>query len=248
MSTAELAGTTAVVTGASRGFGRGIATALVAAGAQVVGVARDAVPLKELESQLGKGFIPVAGDATDPGLATELIGRYRPRTLVLGAGAIPMMGPVHTHTWETFSRNWEVDARQAFEWTVAALRAPLAPGSVVVAISSGAAVRGSAASGGYAGAKATVRFISAYAAEESERASLDIRFVALLPQLTPTTELGRAGVAGYAMRRGADPEQAIAEFGPALTPEQVGAAVLDVAGPNGPGGAHLVTPEGIRPI
>ena len=41
MSGNELAGATALVTGASRGFGRGIATALNRAGAQVVGVARD---------------------------------------------------------------------------------------------------------------------------------------------------------------------------------------------------------------
>jgi hypothetical protein len=34
---------------------------------------------------------------------------------------------------------------------------------VVLTISSGAALRGSPLSGGYAGAKATVRFISAYA-------------------------------------------------------------------------------------
>ena len=40
MSDGKLAGATAVVTGASRGFGRGIAVALGAAGAQVVGVAR----------------------------------------------------------------------------------------------------------------------------------------------------------------------------------------------------------------
>jgi NAD(P)-dependent dehydrogenase (short-subunit alcohol dehydrogenase family) len=41
MPSTDIADTTAVVTGASRGFGRGIATALSRAGAQVVGVARD---------------------------------------------------------------------------------------------------------------------------------------------------------------------------------------------------------------
>ena len=41
MSDQELAGVTALVTGASRGFGRGVATALSGAGARVVGVARD---------------------------------------------------------------------------------------------------------------------------------------------------------------------------------------------------------------
>src|SRR5262245_63821858 len=43
----ELSGTTALVTGASRGFGCGIAAALSKAGAQVVGVARDRARLEE---------------------------------------------------------------------------------------------------------------------------------------------------------------------------------------------------------
>ena len=41
MPRSELAGATALVTGASRGFGRGIAAALSKAGVQVIGVARD---------------------------------------------------------------------------------------------------------------------------------------------------------------------------------------------------------------
>jgi NAD(P)-dependent dehydrogenase (short-subunit alcohol dehydrogenase family) len=44
----EIAGATVLVTGASRGFGRGIAIALSGAGAQVVGVARDRSALDEL--------------------------------------------------------------------------------------------------------------------------------------------------------------------------------------------------------
>jgi hypothetical protein len=52
---------------------------------------------------------------------------------------------------------------QVFHWTREALLVPLDPGSVVVAFSSGAALQGSPLSGGYAGAKATIRFVSAYA-------------------------------------------------------------------------------------
>ena len=48
MSTEPLSGTTAMVTGASRGLGRGISVALAEAGAQVVGVARDAARLSRL--------------------------------------------------------------------------------------------------------------------------------------------------------------------------------------------------------
>src|ERR1044071_6336898 len=137
---------TAIVTGASRGFGRAIAEALTTAGLTVVGFSR------------------VLGDATDPELAETLIKEHRPDVVVLNAGAVPPLAPIHELTWDEFGRNWQVDVKQAFVWAKAALTAPLAPGSVIVAISSGAALRGSPVSGGYAGAKATVRFVNQYAA------------------------------------------------------------------------------------
>ena len=63
MTTQQLSGTTAIVTGASRGFGRGIAAALTKAGARVVGVARDAAALDEVREQLGGTFTAVTADA-----------------------------------------------------------------------------------------------------------------------------------------------------------------------------------------
>src|ERR1035437_6008901 len=187
MPTRELSGTTALVTGASRGFGRAIAIALSGQGAHVVGVARDRTPLEELRAQLGGTFTPVAADATDPVVAGLLLDQHRPRTLVLNAGAAPLPRPVHHHTWQTFSRNWDVDVQHVFNWTREALLAPLEPGSTVVTLSSGAAVFGSPLSGGYAGAKAAIRWLTAYAAEESRRQALGIRFISVLPQLTPAT-------------------------------------------------------------
>src|SRR5262249_4611999 len=155
-----------------------------------------------------------------------LLDKYKPRTLVLNAGTNPLARPVHEHTWETFSRPWEVDVRQVFNWTREALLRPLAPGSTVISFSSGAALRGSPLSGGYSGAKATVRFISAYAAAESERALLGIKFVALLPQLSPLTDLGNDGAAAYAARQGQELAEYVEAMGPSLTPEQVGKAVV----------------------
>lgn len=134
----------------------------------VVGVARDRDRLEELRSQLGEAFTPVAADATDPTIAGQLIDAHRPRTLVLNAGASPLSRPLHHHTWRTFSRTWEVDVQHVFHWTREALLLPLDPGSVVVAFSSGAALQGSPLSGGYAGAKATIRFLSAYALPEPD--------------------------------------------------------------------------------
>jgi NAD(P)-dependent dehydrogenase (short-subunit alcohol dehydrogenase family) len=239
---------TAVVTGASRGFGRAIAAALVAAGTSVVGIARDEQELRAVRDELGDGFTPVAADATGEALAQDVIREHHPSLLVLNAGVVPHMAPVHEQTWETFSRNWHVDTRHVFTWTRAALREPLAPGSVVVAMSSGAALGGSPLSGGYASAKAAIRYIRGYAADESERAGLDIRFVALLPQLTPAGGVGAVGVAGYAARQGVDEDTFVDGLQPILTPDQVAKAVMDVAGDPDSAPEYVVSGAGLRPV
>jgi len=181
-------------------------------------------------------------------VAGQLIDACRPGLLVLNAGAAPLSRPVQRHTWETFSRNWDVDVQHVFHWTREALLAPLDPGSLVVTLSSGAALRGSPLSGGYAGAKATIRFITAYAASESERDGLGIRFVSLLPQLTPVTRLGEAAVSAYAAREGIEVAAFTERAGPPLTADQVAKAVLDLAADEGAAsGAFLLTAGGLSP-
>ena len=61
----SLSGRTAVVTGASRGIGAGIAEALGKQGVRLVLIARTEARLKERASQI-KGSIPIAADLTDP--------------------------------------------------------------------------------------------------------------------------------------------------------------------------------------
>ncbi len=61
----SLSGQTAVVTGASRGIGAGIAAALAAEGVQVVMLARNEAKLKERSASL-KGSIPIVCDVTKP--------------------------------------------------------------------------------------------------------------------------------------------------------------------------------------
>jgi len=230
-----LAGSTAIVTGASRGFGRGIATALAAAGARVIGVARSGGA--------------VTADAADPDIARQLIDEYQPRTVVLCAGAAPQMSPLQEQTWESFSQNWNVDVAQAFHWIRHALKRPLAPGSTVITLSSGAAINGSPLSGGYAGAKATVRFITGYAALESQRAGLGIDFVSVLPGLTPATDLGAKAVAAYAERQGVDVDTFVQSLPPVLTAEQVGKSLLDIAiGERRGHGAYMLTAAGLAPL
>ena len=247
MNTTDQSIDTAIVSGASRGFGRAIATELVAAGWRVVGLARTTRDLQEVRDEAGDGFIPVTSDAADEAVAESMITRFQPRLLVLNAGAVPHMAPLTQHTWETFSANWSTDTRHAFHWIRAALTEPLAPGSTVVSMSSGAALRGSPLSGGYAGAKATIRFMSDYAADESDRTGLDIRFFTLFPMMSPTG-VGAAGVAAYAAQQGVDEDAFVAGLQPVLTPQMVGKSVLDLIAEPAPASGYVLTGAGPRSV
>jgi NADP-dependent 3-hydroxy acid dehydrogenase YdfG len=248
MTTPSLPGNTAIVTGASRGFGRAIATALTKAGAAVIGVARDAAALADLERQLGPSFMPVVADVADDKLAHRLIAQYQPTLLVLNAGANPHPGTLRDQTWHTFSQNWEIDVRHVFSFVQAALGSPLAPGSTVISMSSGAARMGSPMSGGYAGAKATIKFISAYAGVESDRTELGIRFVALLPKLTPATTMGSTFVDAYAVYSNVDRGTFLEQFGGTLTVDAVGAAVTEIATSASPAVAYSLTTDGLAEL
>ena len=116
-------------------------------------------------------------------------------------------------------------------------------------MSSGAALNGSPLNGGYAGAKATIRFVIAYAAEESTRAGLGIRFVSVLPRLTPATDLGAPNVAAYARRAGLGTEAFLEQFGPTLTVDQVGKTVVELAdSTDHKPGAYALSAAGLAPL
>jgi NAD(P)-dependent dehydrogenase (short-subunit alcohol dehydrogenase family) len=246
---ADLSHKTTIVVGASRGLGRGIAVALAEARAPVIAVARSGDELAELTNRSRTIRTEVA-DAGDPSVAGSLLDRYEPEAVVLVAGARPVIAPLQDQTWETFSVNWQTDVRVAFHWLREALLKPLRPGGRVVVISSGAALAGSPLSGGYAGAKATQRFITAYAQEEAGREGLDITFTALFPRITPLTELGRPAVAAYAARSGQSEEEYLRHFGEPLSPEVAGAAVVELvradAATVAPG--YLLTGAGLQKL
>jgi NAD(P)-dependent dehydrogenase (short-subunit alcohol dehydrogenase family) len=193
----------------------------------VVAVARSGRALAELAATSANIGTEVA-DAGEATVAGALLDRHEPAILILVAGASPLMRPLQHQTWETFSVNWHTDVRIAFHWLREALLKPLRPGSRVVVLSSGAAVAGSPLSGGYAGAKATQRFITGYAQDEAQRAGLGITFTAVLPRITPLTDLGRPAVRAYAARSGQSEEEYLQQMGEPLSPEVAGAALVEL--------------------
>jgi NAD(P)-dependent dehydrogenase (short-subunit alcohol dehydrogenase family) len=165
----------------------------------------------------------------DAQTAPQALYAARPDILVLNAGAQPFMAPIHQQSWEQFSRVWETDVHMTFAFGKEALTRPLAPGSVVLIMSSGAAIGGSPLSGGYAGAKRTQWFLAHYLQGESDALNRGIRFVALIPkQIIGDTELGHAAVAAYSAKQGISEEAFLERFGPPLTPDGVGRAVVDL--------------------
>ncbi|MBV9599860.1 MAG: SDR family oxidoreductase [Chloroflexi bacterium] len=222
---------TTMVVGASRGLGHGIATAFADAGARLVAVSRTAAAFPARNDTSGSIQVELA-DAGEATAAASLLDRYAPEVLILVAGAPPYMRPLQEQTWETFSLNWESDVRITFHWLREVLLKPLPPNSRVVVISSGAALNpnGSPLSGGYAGAKATQRFITGYAQDEAMRAQLGIRFATVLPQFAPLTDVGRPAVQAYAARTGLSVEDFLrTQPFPMLTAEIAGTALVKLA-------------------
>ncbi|HWZ87935.1 MAG TPA: SDR family oxidoreductase [Polyangiaceae bacterium] len=223
----DLEGKKALVTGGSRGLGLGIVEALVARKADVTVVARDAARLAEVEKRLGVRVI--SGDIADESFAEHTLREVRPSVLVLNAGAQPALGLLHEQTWAGFSNTWNSDVKAGFHWLQAALRLPLPRGSRVLVGSSGAAVNGSPLSGGYAGAKRTLWFMTQYANVSAKELDLGITFQAIVPQrIIADTDLGRAAAEAYARRKGVSLEAFLAGFGAPMPPEKVGQYVVSI--------------------
>nr|WP_170537904.1 SDR family oxidoreductase [Ruegeria arenilitoris] len=88
----DLTGRVACVTGASSGLGRRVAQVLATAGARVVGVARRAEALAELQAEIGAGSAVVAGDVADrdglPSLVEQISAPFGAPDIVVHAAGV----------------------------------------------------------------------------------------------------------------------------------------------------------------
>jgi len=229
MSPHSLQGKNIVVLGASRGVGREIVRRAHAEQAALLAVARGLEGLERLARELtGIRILPL--DASQPDAPQQVFAAMPPDVLVICGGAIPATAPLQELSWTRFAAPWETDVRMSFLFCGHALRTPLAPGSTVILISSGAGLGGSPISGGYAGSKRMQMFMAAYCQKESARLGLGIRFTALVPmRIMPETELGETAVKGYARYLGIGPADFIQGMRDRQSPHQVADAVIRVA-------------------
>ena len=244
----NLIGKNAVVLGASGSVGTVLVRRLAAEGAHVLAVARNR---PRLEALARDGVDVLEQDATREDAPARVFQASPPDILILCGGATPPTGPIHELNWTQFSANWESDVKMAFLFCRAALTKPLAPGSVVILISAGAALGGSPISGGFAGAKRTQMFIANYGQKESDRLGLGIRFMALAPlMIMPDTDLGKLAVAQYAKYLGLPAADFVRGLKSPQTPQDVAEAILDLAArPEGhQGSVFTVSKEGIARV
>jgi NAD(P)-dependent dehydrogenase (short-subunit alcohol dehydrogenase family) len=216
-----------VVTGGSLGLGLGLVEALVAHGARVTVVARDADALGSVRARLGVATI--SADVTDETAAHRILAEVRPDILALNAGAKPRMGRLDQLSWADFTAPWETDVKAGLYWLQAALKLPLKPGSRVLVGSSGAAENGSPLSGGYAGAKRMLWFMARYANGVSRQKDLGIRFQAIVPQqIIGGTGVGDEASSAYARAMGIERGAFLARFGAPMPPREFGENVVAV--------------------
>lgn len=244
-------GRRALVVGAGAGVGRATAKALAEGGAVVTAIARSAEGLDALQREVPERLTVARADAADPSTAPRLLRELRPELVVLAGGVRPRMGPVDELDWETFSEAWENDMKSAFHFTKAALSLPLAPGSSVVSLSSGAAVAGSHYSGGYAGAKRMQWLLAGYAQQRSEALGRGIRFLTLVPrQLIEGTAIAERASSTYGSHTGKTGAEYMSRFEVPLDANKVAAAALRaLSGEFAAGVVALgVTGAGVEPL
>jgi NAD(P)-dependent dehydrogenase (short-subunit alcohol dehydrogenase family) len=133
-----LAGRTALVTGASRGIGKAIATAFVGEGANVVLVSRKQEGLDEVAEQLreavpGAGVLPVAAhvgqqEQVEAAVAAAVAEFGSVDVLVNNAGTNPYFGPMVDIDVPRAEKTVQVNQLSIILWTQAVWRASMRDG------------------------------------------------------------------------------------------------------------------------
>jgi NAD(P)-dependent dehydrogenase (short-subunit alcohol dehydrogenase family) len=138
----RLDGKTALITGGSRGIGKGIAQAMAASGAQVMITSRKAESCEEAANEIGHGCIWEAGHVGKPEDTERVIDAAMERMggidiLVNNAGTNPYAGPTIDVDLPRWEKTFEVNLTAPLVWTQLAWQKHMqANGGVIINISS----------------------------------------------------------------------------------------------------------------
>ncbi|MGW6422374.1 SDR family oxidoreductase [Nocardia sp. NPDC055053] len=189
--TGRFAGKTAIVTGASRGIGLGIAQRLVADGAKVVITARKKDALDAAVEQLGgaEHALGVAGRSDDVDHQIDTVERAIATfggadLLVNNTGINPVYGPMIEMDLDAARKIVEVNCLGALSWAQQAHKQWMSEhGGAVVNVSSVAGIKPAPGIGFYGASKAMLTYITQELAVEL---GPDIRVNAVAPAVVKT--------------------------------------------------------------
>lgn len=187
----RLAGKVAIVTGAARGFGEGIARRFSAEGARLVLADLDAGAVQRLAAEFGASAVPLAADVSrksDVGaIVNEALSRFGGLDIVVNnAGTTHRNRPMLEVDEATFDRVFAVNVKSLYWMAQAAVPALIAQGrgGAIINIGSTAGLRPRPGLVWYNASKAAVNVISLTMA--SELAEHNIRVNSVCPVIGAT--------------------------------------------------------------
>ena len=221
--TGVLAGKRALVTGASKGLGRAICHALVAAGAHVTGIARPSTELGSLSAELGPAFDPWPYDVTGEEVLARIAAASAFDLLVNNAGTNRPQ-PFAEVTDEALDLMLDLNVRSSFRVARAAAR-KMDRGASIIHMTSQMGHVGSPGRTVYRMTKHALEGLSKAMAVELAPAGIRVNCIAPTFVKTPLTESFFADPAFAAF------VDRMIPMGELATPDHIAAAVVYLASP-----------------
>jgi NAD(P)-dependent dehydrogenase (short-subunit alcohol dehydrogenase family) len=173
---------TAVVTGASRGIGRGVAGLLADRGYDLVLTARSPEPLRAAAAELGARAVPA--DSADPEAFARVVAEAGRVDLVVHAAGVMAGTFVRKESADTFADILRTNLMSAFVVAHAVLPAMPAGGRMIF-LSSSSAHAPQPGRSAYSASKAGLNAFAAALAQEVERDGIAVHVITTGPVATP---------------------------------------------------------------